>query len=201
MDGHDTSSYDRSMTDGATRTSSLPASGFAWLGLALVAMWVVELVDAGLLSDRLEIHGIQPRTAGGLDGILFAPLLHASVAHLAGNSVPFAVLGGLVAIRGRRRWVEVTVTILLVSGVATWLLARPGNHIGASGIVFGYFGYLVGRAVYERKASTVVAATIAIVLFGGLLFGLLPRSTVSWEGHLFGLLAGWAAAAFARRAE
>lgn len=191
--------YDRSMTDAGSQTTRLPASGFAWLGLSLVAMWVVEVVDAGLLADRLESQGIQPRTLSGLDGILWAPFLHGSIAHLAGNSLPFAVLGGLVAIRGRRRWFDVTATILVVSGLATWLLARSGNHIGASAIVFGYLGYLVGSAVFDRNASSIVAALIAVVLYGGLVFGLLPQSTVSWEGHLFGLLAGWATAALARR--
>lgn len=199
MAGAFAGAYDRSMTDAGSPTTRLPASGFAWVGLALIAMWVVEFVDAGLLSDRLELQGIQPRSASGLDGILWAPFLHGSVAHLAGNSVPFAVLGGLVALRGRRRWFDVTTTILVVSGLATWLLARSGNHIGASGIVFGYLGYLVGSAIYDRKASSVVAAVIAVVLYGGLVFGLLPRSTVSWEGHVFGLLAGWATAALARR--
>ena len=162
-------------------------------------MWVVELVDATLLSDRLEMQGIQPRTLSGLDGILWAPFIHGSIGHLAANSVPFAVLGGLVAIRGRRRWFDVSLTILVVSGLGIWVLARSGNHIGASAIVFGYFGYLVASAVYERRAGTIAAAAIAIVLYGGLLLGLLPRSTVSWEGHLLGLLAGWATAALARR--
>ncbi len=109
------------------------------------------------------------------------------------------MLGGLVAIRGLRRWLDVTATILVVSGIATWLLARSGNHIGASAIVFGYLGYLVGSAFFERKVSTVLAALVAVVLYGGLVFGLLPRSTVSWEGHLFGLLAGWTTAALTRR--
>jgi membrane associated rhomboid family serine protease len=115
--------------------------------------------------------------------------------------VPFAALGGLVAIRGRRRWFVVSATILVVSGLGIWILARSGNHIGASAIVFGYFGHLVASAVYEKRAGAVAAAAVAIVLYGGLLLGLLPTSTVSWEGHLFGLLAGWASVALVRRRE
>lgn len=191
--------YDLDMTDAGTSSTRWPASAFAWLGAALLIMWLVEIVDAAVLDDRLEMQGIQPRTWSGLDGVLWAPFLHGSIGHLVSNSLPFAVLGGLVAIRGRRRWFDVTATILVVSGLATWLLARSGNHIGASAIVFGYLGYLVGSAFFERKLSTVLAAIVAIALYGGLVFGLLPRSTVSWEGHLFGLLAGWATAAFQRR--
>lgn len=187
------------MTDAGSSSTRWPASAFAWLGVALVVMWVVELVDAAVLDDRLEMQGIHPRTWSGLDGILWAPFLHGSIGHLTANSLPFAVLGGLVAIRGLRRWLDVTATILVVSGIATWLLARSGNHIGASAIVFGYLGYLVGSAFFERKVSTVLAALVAVVLYGGLVFGLLPRSTVSWEGHLFGLLAGWTTAALTRR--
>lgn len=184
-------------------TEERAAGGWAHTGVGavlvvVVAMWAVELVDAALLSDRLQDQGIQPRAVSGLDGIVWAPFLHGSFGHLASNTLPFAVLGGLVALRGRRRWVTVSLVILVVSGLATWLLARSGNHIGASGIVFGYLGYLVGSAFWERRAGTIVAALIAILLFGGLVFGLVPQSAVSWEGHLFGLLAGLGAANITR---
>ena len=160
------------------------------MAVVLVTMWAVELIDATLLSDWLETQGIQPREVGGLDGILWAPFLHGSFSHLISNTAPFAVLGGLVAIRGRRRWVTVTLSIVVVAGAATWLLARAGNHIGASGVVFGYLGFLVAAAVRERKLSSVAIGVVAVALYGGLVFGIVPQPAVSWEGHLFGLLAG-----------
>ena len=103
-------------------------SGLAWILVTLLVMWGVEVIDATALSDRLEQQGIMPRELGGLDGILWAPFLHGSFGHLASNTLPFAILGGLVALRGLRRWVSATVLILVVSGGATWLLARSGNR-------------------------------------------------------------------------
>jgi membrane associated rhomboid family serine protease len=182
------------MTDAAPSKRHWIESGVGWVAAMLVLMWVVEVIDASLLSDRLEAQGIQPREIGGLDGVVWAPFLHGSFGHLASNSLPFAVLGGLVALRGRGRWFAVSLLILVVSGVATWLFARSGNHIGASGVVFGYLGYLVCSAWWERRFSTIAAAVVAILLYGGLIFGIVPREAVSWEGHLFGLLAGLAAA-------
>lgn len=156
----------------------------------LGAMWVVEILDEVVLSDRLEGDGIHPRQLGGLPGILWAPFLHGGFGHLIANSVPFLVLGSLVVAHGRRRWIEVTIVVVLVGGLATWLLGRTANHIGASGLVFGYFGYLVVSAPVRRSVTAVVTAIVAVVIYGGLVAGFVPRAGVSWEGHTFGALAG-----------
>ncbi len=161
---------------------------------ALALMWFLEIVDTFLLSDRLQGGGIHPRELDGIDGILWAPLLHGGFGHLIGNSVPFLVLGGLVALRGMRTWVPVTAAVVVVGGAATWLLARSGNHIGASGVVFGYLGYLLGAALFERSFKAVALAAVAGFFYWSLVFGLLPTGQVSWEGHLFGAAAGVAVA-------
>lgn len=165
-----------------------------WLVGALALMWLVEVVDTIVLADRLQGGGIHPRSVDGLDGIAWAPFLHGGFRHLIGNSLPFLVLGGLVALRGVRTWLTVTITVVIVGGVATWLLARSGNHIGASGLVFGYLGYLVGAAWFERSFKAIALAAVAGFLYWGLVFGLIPGGQVSWEGHLFGAAAGIAAA-------
>lgn len=165
------------------------------LALALAVMWFVEIVDSLLLSSELQANGILPRRVDGLDGVLWAPFLHADWSHLIANSVPMIVLGGLVGIWGARRWLIVTVTVILVGGAATWAFARFGNHIGASGLVFGYFGFLVGAVVFERKLWPVLPATVAVVLFGGAMIGgIVPTGGVSFEGHAFGAAAGVLAA-------
>ncbi len=169
---------------------SVRTSGIGLIMLALVAMWGIELIDTTVLDDRLQGGGIHPRQADGIDGILWAPFLHVDWGHLASNSIPLAVMGGLVATRGFYYWSRVTATVLLAGGVATWLLAGGGNHLGASGVVFGYFGVLLGAAWFERNTAALGAALLAIFLYSGLVAGLVPQPNLSWEGHLFGFLAG-----------
>lgn len=179
---------------GPSRTSAVTA-GLLLVAIAAGAMWIVELVDTVLLDDRLQGNGIQPRRRDGLDGIAYAPVLHLGWPHLIANTVPFVVLGGLVTLWGWRRWFLVTTAIVIVGGGLTWLLARSGNHIGASGLVFGYFGYLVGAVFYHRRLWPVVPAAVAIVAYGSaIIAGIAPTDGVSWEGHVFGAAAGVLAA-------
>lgn len=159
------------------------------------AMWAIELVDTVLLSDRLQANGILPRQRTSIDGIAYSPFLHLGWPHLIANTVPFAVLGVLVSLWGWRRWVMVTLLIVVLGGGATWLFARAGNHIGASGLVFGYFGFLMGAVFFERRLWPIVPAAIAVFAYGSaVVAGLAPTDGVSWEGHAFGAIAGLAAA-------
>lgn len=158
-------------------------------------MWVIELLDTVLLDDQLQGNGILPRRRSGVDGIAFAPVLHLGWPHLIANTVPFLVLGGLVSLWGWRRWVVVTVLVALIGGGLTWALARSGNHIGASGLVFGYFGYLVASVFTQRRLWPVLPAAVAIILYGSaIVAGIAPTEGVSWEGHAFGALGGVLAA-------
>ncbi len=162
--------------------------------LALLAMWAVEIVDTTALDSELQRNGILPRQRAGLDGILWTPFLHSDFGHVASNSVPFLALGGLVAARGMHYWAWVTAAAMGVGGALTWLLADGGNHIGASGVVFGYFGAILGAAVFERRARALAAALLALGFYGSLVAGLVPQEFISWEGHLFGLVGGVIAA-------
>lgn len=163
------------------------------LVVALVAIWAVEIVDSVLLDDQLQRNGIGPREAAGLDGIVWTPFLHSDFGHVASNSVPLLALGGLVAVRGMRYWARVTLVVMAGGGALTWLLAGDGNHIGASGVVFGYLGAVLGAAVFERRPKTLAPAFLAIGFYSGLVAGLVPQDFISWEGHLFGMTAGIAA--------
>ena len=174
--------------------SRLASTGFGLLVLWLTSMWVIEIADTVVLDDSLQQNGIHPRQTDGLDGILWAPFLHSTFGHLISNSVPLLALGFLVALRGFRYWLAVTATALLVGGGLTWLLAGGGNHIGASGIVFGYFGALMAAAFYDRRPLVIAPALVAVLLYSGIIVGLVPQEGISWEGHLFGLIGGALAA-------
>lgn len=164
------------------------------IGLMLLVLWVIEIVNA-LLGHRLNAWGIFPRRVEGLPGIVLAPLLHGDFGHLTANSVSLAVFGTMIAIRSRRELALVTVGGALLGGMGTWLfgnLFRPvGLHVGASGVIFAYFGYLVAIGIFERRIGSVVVSVVLLAVFGGMVYGVLPgQRDISWEGHLFGLLAG-----------
>jgi len=186
------------MSNPTTRSQRLwtgvRTSGIALIILAMVIMWTIEIIDTAALDDHLQGGGIHPREVDGLDGILWAPFLHVDFGHLFSNTVPLLVMGGLVSARGFRYWSRATAAIVLVGGFATWLFAGSGNHLGASGVVFGYFGVLLGAAWFERKPAALGGALLAIFLYSSIVAGLVPQPQLSWEGHLFGFLAGIAAA-------
>jgi len=170
-------------------------------GLALVAgmvvvMWVLEAVDA--LGAHLDNDGIHPGDVDGLPGIAFAPFLHASWAHLIGNTIPFLVLGFTIALGGLARTAAVTVIVALVAGLGTWVFAPAHtNHIGASGVVFGFATYLVARGIFSRRPLHFVVGLLVLVIYGTTLaFALVPTPGISWQGHLFGAIGGVVAARF-----
>ena len=175
------------------RSALLLVAGFVAL------LWAVELAN-GLADHRLNDYGIVPRTINGLIGIPLAPLLHGGFGHLFSNSVPLLVLGGLTAAQGRKALLNASLFIVLLGGAGVWLAGRSSIHVGASGLVFGLFGYLVARGWYQRSIGAVLITVIVLGLYWGLLFGVLPsRGFISWEAHLFGLLAGVLAARLGRR--
>jgi membrane associated rhomboid family serine protease len=159
------------------------------------AIWLVAMANA-VTNDSLAVFGIRPRTLEGLWGILFAPFLHGNLLHLVTNTIPLVVLGCLVALRGRQEFFFVTGWVMVVGGGAVWLLGRPFSiHIGASGVVFGYLGFLLARGVFERSFQASLLAVVVFIVYGGALWGVLPSSSrISWESHLFGVLAGVIAA-------
>ncbi len=174
--------------ESSPRAALIRQVGFV-VGIVAV-MWVIEFVDTFALSDRLQRNGIVPRATGGLDGILWAPFLHSDWRHIFSNSAPFLFLSALVAIRGFGYWLRVTIAAYLLGGLLTWAFAGAGNHIGASGVVFGYLGALLGAAIFERSVRAAAPAAVALFLYYAMLVGLVPQQGISWEGHLAGFVSG-----------
>ena len=169
----------------------------AWiLGCLIGLLWGIQLINAELFNGRLAHYGIRPRQLTGLQGILWAPLLHGSTSHLLANTIPLLTLGWLIMLQETEDFLTVTIITAFVSGLGTWLVgASTSIHIGASGIVFGYFGYLLLRGYFERSATSIALSFMVIMLYGGLIWGVLPtQQGISWEGHLFGFIGGGLAA-------
>ena len=168
--------------------------------LALVALlWVIETADWLVFANKLpQWFGIRPLTVSGLWGILFAPFLHGSFAHLFANTLPLLTLGWLVMLRGRGEWAAVSAIAALCSGLGTWLFGNLGSyggvgttHIGASGVIFGYLGFLLFRGYFERSFTAIAFSLLIGLLYGGVVLGgFLPQAGISWQGHLFGFLGG-----------
>jgi membrane associated rhomboid family serine protease len=189
--------------DAPSRSGSPVLRGFALVAAMVGVMWIVEGIDR-VENGRLDAYGIEPRDVDGLDGIVFAPFLHAGWDHLIGNTIPFLLLGFAIALGGVARVAIVTAIVALVGGLGTWLVAPENTvHIGASGIVFGFASYLVARGVYSRSVAQIAVGLVVVAVWGTtLLRGLVPEDGISWQGHLFGAIGGVLAARMLhRRAE
>lgn len=159
------------------------------LGIAF-GLWMLHFVNK-LLGYRLNHLGLLPRTGRGLIGIFFSPFLHGDSNHLFFNTFPLLILACFVLVGGQPLFWRVTFAIILLSGLLIWLLGRRAIHIGASALVTGYWGYLLMNAYHQPSLMAVVLAVVCLYYFGGLFFGLFPsEEKVSWEGHLFGCMAG-----------
>ena len=153
--------------------------------------WLVLGLDSLIWHGRLAQHGIMPRHLSGLTGIVWAPFLHASFRHLAANTLPLLILGAIICGRSRAEFAAVTVAGILLGGGLTWLIARNASHIGASGLIFCYFGYIASMAWFRRTFGTLCLSVVCVLGYGGILRGILPTTAaVSWESHLAGLIAG-----------
>ncbi|GAA5089398.1 rhomboid family intramembrane serine protease [Microbacterium yannicii] len=190
-----------------TTASSSPRRGGGLLAriaqplLLLAVMWVVRVLDDLLPGDANREFGLRSWALDGLDGVLFGPGLHAGWPHLLANSLPFLVLGVLVALDGIGRFWAVTALIAVVGGLGTWIFNAPGVvTVGASGLVFGYFGYLLFRAFVAPSLGhgilyALIATAVAFVYGGSMLMGVFGAPAgVSWQAHLFGAVGGGLAA-------
>ena len=183
-----------------TRTAPAPRRPRALVAAEVIAgfvalLYVIELADT-LMGHRLDGGGVRPREADGLDGILFAPLLHNGWNHLVANTVPLLVFGFLILLAGVARWLAVTAVVWVVGGTGTWLTGQPHSlHLGASVLAFGWLVYLVLRGIFARNGAQVALGGILLLVYGGVLWGVLPgQPGISWQGPLFGALGGAVAA-------
>jgi membrane associated rhomboid family serine protease len=166
-------------------------SGFA------AVLWVVQLLNA--IDDyRLDRFGVKPRELDGLWGVVTMPFLHSSYGHLLSNTIPVVLIGWVLLLAGVSTWATVTGLVVVGGGLLTWLVG-PGDSliVGASGMVFGWLGYLLARAYFSRRLKWILVAVLVLIFFGTLLFGLFPtlNSDVSWQAHVCGFVAGIGAGA------
>jgi len=164
--------------------------------ITLVALcWFVFVVNNLLWHGHLSQYGIIPRRLGSLPGIIWAPFLHGSFTHLVANTLPLLILGGIICARSKPEFGMIVVAGTLLTGGLTWLFARNASHIGASGLIFCFFGYIASLAYFRRTFGALLLSGVCVLFYGGMLRGILPTSTpISWESHIAGLVSGIALA-------
>jgi membrane associated rhomboid family serine protease len=191
----------QTQSEGLATHATRAVSAIVVVGFALAIMWALEVL-AFVTNNQILTYGIRAHDVSDLPHVFTAPFLHASFDHLIANTVPFAVLGFLAALRGISKFLVMNVIVMVVGGLGVWFLGPSnGVTIGASILVFGYFGYLVGRGVFERRLLDVIIAVVVGVLYGtAIAASVLPNNPqISWQGHLFGLIGGVLAAWTLRR--
>lgn len=160
----------------------------AWMCLIL---WGVFLLTS--LDKRLLYLGIVPRHLCGLPGIFFAPFLHANFNHLFFNTIPLVVLSDFLLIHELHYFLIVTAAITVLSGLLIWCFAKPGLHVGASAVITGFWALLLMNSYQQANVTSIVLGIVSVYYFAGIFYGVFPgKKGVSWEGHLFGLIAGLA---------
>ncbi len=182
---------------------STPMVGAATILTFVVLLYLVELIDQ-MTRHSLDANGIRPLEVDGLWGIVFAPLLHAGWEHLMANTVPLLVLGFLMTLAGLSRFVWATAIVWILGGFGTWLIGDvgsgcgPTDHIGASGLIFGWLAFLLVFGIFVRRVSNIIIGLVVMFAYGGVLLGAMPVlglcGGVSWQGHLCGAVAGVVAA-------
>lgn len=183
---------------GTQATRALAAA--ALILTTLAGMWLLEGIDY-VVGGQLDRYGIRARDTGDLPEIFTAPFLHGNFEHLMANTIPFAVLGFLAALRGPGKFLLMNLIVIVVGGLGVWFTGPPDSEtLGASILVFGYFGYILGRGIFERHLGDGLIAIVVVVLYGGIVYGVVPTDArISWQGHLFGLIGGLIAAFLLRR--
>ena len=178
------------------RRWEIQRGGIEALLLFVGVIWLVEVINA-IDGYGLNNDGIYPRSLSHLWGILTAPFIHANFSpHLIDNTIPLIFMGLIIALRGAKTLIQVTLFVIIVGGLGTWLIG-PSNTdaIGASGVVFGYATYLMARGFFSRSVLELLTGLIVVVVWGGaLLSSLVPHGHISWQGHLCGGIAGILAA-------
>jgi len=167
------------------------------MGGFILLLWVIEIIDQFVFRGALDNFGVRPRTITGLWGILWAPFLHGGFQHLIANTGPLLILGTIVMLtRPLKDFFKISFIVIIIGGLGTWLIAPTGQvHLGASGLIFGYFGFLLLSAYFERSCRAAVIALVVLLLYSGIIWGALPQGNgISWQTHLFGFIGGGASA-------
>lgn len=175
-----------------------------WLKIKLIAglmafMAALHLVNV-VLGGRLNQFGVIPRDVGSLFHIISAPFIHGSLGHLINNLIGLGIFSALCLLRSVRFYVLSSLFIIVAGGLMVWMFGRNASHIGASGWIFGLWSLSIANAVFDRSFKNIVVAVLVVFLYGGMIYGVLPSGpTISFEGHLFGAVAGIACAFLLKR--
>jgi membrane associated rhomboid family serine protease len=183
------------------RKGQTQLEGVVLLGVILAVMWILEAINT-IDSNRIsKSDGIYPRNIDHLWAIFTAPFLHFSFQHLIANTIPFAFMGVIVALQGAKRLALVTLIVIVVGGIGTWLIAPSGTDTaGVSGVIFGYATYLFVRGFFNRSALELLTGLVVGAIWGGaLVSSIVPHQGVSWQGHVCGAIGGVVAAYMLRR--
>lgn len=185
-------------SEGFAKHGTRALSSLILVGSVTAVMWVLEAFDY-TAGGRLDGFGIQPRDVNDLPDIFTAPFMHAGFGHLMANTLPFLILGFIAAARGIAKFLAASLIIIVVGGLGVWFLSSA-NTLGSSILIFGFFGYLVGRGIFERRLLDIGIAVAVVAVYGTMIFGVIPGDPgISWQGHLFGLIGGVLASWFLRR--
>ncbi len=182
-------------------TAARARQGLAVVGSFVAFLYAVEFVNTLMLHSLNRVFGLRPRTPEGLVDILTFPLLHASLAHLFSNTLPLIIFGFLVFLSGLRVFLTALAASWLGSGLTVWLIGGYNITVGASGLVFGLFAFLLVRGFLNRHWGQILLSVVLFLAYGGILFGVLPTVAgyVSWQAHLGGAAGGVVAALLLRR--
>jgi membrane associated rhomboid family serine protease len=163
---------------------------FVMVGV-LALLWAIQVINFADHYNLTYSYGIMPRDLGRLPDILSAPFLHFSWSHIEGNSGPLFIFGFLAAYRGLGKFALVSLAVVLTSGFAAWIFESPGSvGAGASGVVFGYFGYIMVRGIFDRRAVDVLIGAVMALCFAYQFSVLLPHQGIGWQAHVGGLVGG-----------
>ncbi|HVT62543.1 MAG TPA: rhomboid family intramembrane serine protease [Legionellaceae bacterium] len=178
------------LVESVTLIASQTKTNIVFLSQMLILLWGIFFINLFLGKHLLRL-GIFPRHISGLPGIICAPFLHVDFNHLFFNSIPLVILANFILVQGIPYFLEVTWIIIVLSGALTWCFARYGLHVGASGVITGYWALLVADIYHQGTLTAIILGLVCLYYFAGILFSIFPgERNVSWQGHLFGLISG-----------
>lgn len=158
--------------------------------LTFVALLWVILAVTSIINIKAGL-GIRPRDIVGLIGIVTSPFIHGDIYHLASNTLPLIILMTMLFAFYARIALRVILGVVFIGGLLVWTISLGDNHIGASGLIYGMAAFLFFSGIFRRNLISIIITIVIFFLYGGLVWGVLPGKVgISWEGHLFGALAG-----------
>ncbi len=148
---------------------------FKILIVSIAIFWGIEILDLFIFQGSLDRYGVQPQSAIGLRGIIFAPLLHGGWGHLMANTIPFLTLGWLTMIQETSDFYIASIMSALIGGIGVWIFGSPDSvHIGASILIYGYLGFLLLRGYFQKNFPSIALSIFVLIAYGSFIWGVFP---------------------------